>query len=259
MIRGLVHILHFFPSISPCAGFFFGRTPLIKLSPKKTWEGFVGGLLGTVIVAYVLSQLLAGHKWMICPRRDLSLGPLDCEVPEEFLPHRYTWDDVDELIPEPVVEVMHMQQQQLPSRWADRLKGISIEAMPVQLHAMVLALFASVIAPFGGFCASGFKRAFGMKDFGDTIPGHGGVTDRFDCQVIMAMFSYVYYWTYISSAELSVGDVLDTALKLRDAQQVELFCKLGNLLVGESLLPGTAMDVLAPYMRQTIGNNSCLH
>jgi phosphatidate cytidylyltransferase len=24
-------------------GFFFGRTPLIKLSPKKTWEGFVGG------------------------------------------------------------------------------------------------------------------------------------------------------------------------------------------------------------------------
>ena len=24
-------------------GFFFGRTPLIQLSPKKTWEGFIGG------------------------------------------------------------------------------------------------------------------------------------------------------------------------------------------------------------------------
>jgi CDP-diglyceride synthetase len=24
-------------------GFFFGKTPLIKLSPKKTWEGFIGG------------------------------------------------------------------------------------------------------------------------------------------------------------------------------------------------------------------------
>lgn len=58
-------------------------------------------------------------------------------------------------------------------------------------------------------------------------------------QVIMAMFSYVYYWTYINtSGELSVGDVLDTAVQLRDPQQVELFCKLGNLLVGESLLPG---------------------
>jgi CDP-diglyceride synthetase len=30
------------------AGFFFGKTPLIKLSPKKTWEGFIGGLLVTV-------------------------------------------------------------------------------------------------------------------------------------------------------------------------------------------------------------------
>jgi len=39
----------------------------------------------------------------------------------------------------------------------------------------------------GGFCASGFKRAFRMKDFGDTIPGHGGVTDRFDCQVCGAL------------------------------------------------------------------------
>lgn len=29
------------------AGFFFGRTPLIKLSPKKTWEGFLGGCVGT--------------------------------------------------------------------------------------------------------------------------------------------------------------------------------------------------------------------
>ena len=50
-------------------GFFFGRTPLIKLSPKKTWEGFIGGAVGTVILAYVLSLLLAKHKWMICPRR----------------------------------------------------------------------------------------------------------------------------------------------------------------------------------------------
>jgi phosphatidate cytidylyltransferase len=53
----------------------------------------------------------------------------------------------------------------------------------VQWHALALGLFASIIAPFGGFFASGFKRAFKIKDFGDSIPGHGGITDRMDCQV----------------------------------------------------------------------------
>lgn len=46
---------------------------------------------------------------------------------------------------------------------------------------MILSLFASLIAPFGGFFASGFKRAIKIKDFADVIPGHGGITDRMDC------------------------------------------------------------------------------
>lgn len=54
----------------------------------------------------------------------------------------------------------------------------------LQFHAVVLATFASIIAPFGGFFASGFKRGFKIKDFGDSIPGHGGMTDRMDCQVL---------------------------------------------------------------------------
>jgi phosphatidate cytidylyltransferase len=47
-----------------------------------------------------------------------------------------------------------------------------------------MACFASLVAPFGGFFASGFKRAFNIKDFGDSIPGHGGMTDRMDCQYV---------------------------------------------------------------------------
>jgi len=55
-----------------------------------------------------------------------------------------------------------------------------------------MGLFASFIAPFGGFLASGFKRAFKIKDFSSVIPGHGGFTDRFDCQLLMGAFAYVY-------------------------------------------------------------------
>lgn len=36
-------------------GFFFGRTPLIQVSPKKTWEGFIGGGVATVICGIIVS------------------------------------------------------------------------------------------------------------------------------------------------------------------------------------------------------------
>ena len=55
-------------------GFFFGRTPLIKLSPKKTWEGFIGGVIGTVAAGYVLADWMSRFKWMTCPRR-VGAGP----------------------------------------------------------------------------------------------------------------------------------------------------------------------------------------
>ena len=34
-----------------------------------------------------------------------------------------------------------------------------------QIHGFVIAIFASLIAPFGGFFASGVKRAFRIKVF----------------------------------------------------------------------------------------------
>jgi phosphatidate cytidylyltransferase len=73
----------------------------------------------------------------------------------------------------------------------------------------------------GGFFASGFKRAFKMKDFGQTIPGHGGVTDRFDCQMIMAMFAYVYYWNYVASTDHTVGEALDVSADTQSTARAE--------------------------------------
>ena len=48
-------------------GIMFGRTQLIKLSPKKTVEGFVGAWICTVIAAYALTALLIRSRYFICP------------------------------------------------------------------------------------------------------------------------------------------------------------------------------------------------
>lgn len=39
----------------------------------------------------------------------------------------------------------------------------TVRMYPFQIHSMALSTFASLIGPFGGFFASGFKRAFKIK------------------------------------------------------------------------------------------------
>ena len=48
-------------------GMTFGRTPLIKLSPKKTVEGFVGAWIFTVLSGYLFTNLLSRYSYFICP------------------------------------------------------------------------------------------------------------------------------------------------------------------------------------------------
>ena len=51
------------------SGYFFGRTKLFERhSPKKTWEGFVGGVLISAFSAYIISiyyRDLAWNQWVI--------------------------------------------------------------------------------------------------------------------------------------------------------------------------------------------------
>ncbi|XP_011895621.1 PREDICTED: phosphatidate cytidylyltransferase 1 isoform X2 [Cercocebus atys] len=145
-------------------GFFFGRTPLIKLSPKKTWEGFIGGFFSTVVFGFI--------------------------------------------------------------------ERVSL--YPFQIHSIALSTFASLIGPFGGFFASGFKRAFKIKDFANTIPGHGGIMDRFDCQYLMATFVHVYITSFIRGPNPS--KVLQQLLVLQPEQQLNIYKTLKTHLIEKGIL-----------------------
>jgi phosphatidate cytidylyltransferase len=115
-------------------GRFFGKTPFFpKVSPKKTWEGFAGGALGSV------------------------LGALGTKA--VFL-----------ALPQPSGETFQLS-------W---------------VGCVGLGLGASVLGPLGDLSESMLKRAAGVKDSGNLIPGHGGMLDRIDA--LLFITPWIYLW-----------------------------------------------------------------
>ncbi|MFA7660292.1 MAG: phosphatidate cytidylyltransferase [Anaerovoracaceae bacterium] len=105
-------------------GYFLGKHKLCpKISPKKTIEGAIGGIAGSVILCFVFGYLL------------------------------------------------------------------SEESM---IHFIFIGFFGSIVAQAGDLTASVFKRKMGIKDYGNLIPGHGGILDRFDSVLFTAPFVYYY-------------------------------------------------------------------
>ena len=54
------------------------------------------------------------------------------------------------------------------------------------IYVPVYGLLGSLGAVFGDLCFSVIKRHTGIKDYGNLIPGHGGIFDRFDSMVVVA-------------------------------------------------------------------------
>ena len=228
-------------------GFFMGRTPLIKLSPKKTWEGFIGGGISTVFMSLGLAYIMCQYPYFVCPieySTELERMTMGCEPSAVFRPQEYN-------LPQTVTtwrRILNMKQ--------------TITFYPFFIHCFFMSLFASIIGPFGGFFASGFKRAFKIKDFGDIIPGHGGIMDRFDCQFLMATFVNVYIHSFINIptpgkvkspslvslsriiSDLSFSQLLQQVFMLRPEEQLELFHSLEDSLQARGILQPPALGAV---------------
>ena len=104
------------------AGMLFGRHKLAPvISPKKTIEGAVGGVLSAMIVMLLYTLIL----------------------------------------------------------------GFGFDFYVNYAYAMIYGLAGALVGIFGDLCFSVIKRQTGIKDYGNLIPGHGGVLDRVDSMVLV--------------------------------------------------------------------------
>mmetsp|Transcript_74943 Transcript_74943/g.150677 ORF Transcript_74943/g.150677 Transcript_74943/m.150677 type:complete len:411 (-) Transcript_74943:223-1455(-) len=166
-------------SFAYLAGFFFGRKfikiPFLAISPNKTWEGFIGGGIATLVAGLYLPLLLKS-QFLTCSYLSIRNASATTCTPLTL--------------------------------FSRDLGGIT----EIQIHGLALACFASLVAPFGGFCASSIKRAYALKDFSNIIPGHGGLMDRLDCQFLMALATFVHLKTFVLKPD--PDSAIDNALQL---------------------------------------------
>lgn len=120
-------------------GLKFGKHKMAPtISPKKTWEGAIGGTCVAMIIGFTFLYLY--HY--ISP---YFHGGAVIEFFDGVAAKSYVYDSFNIII------------------------------------VMILStFFMSVCSQIGDLVASNLKRTYGIKDYSDIFPGHGGVLDRFD-------------------------------------------------------------------------------
>jgi len=204
----------------------FIQKEFISLSPNKTWEGFIGAAVLTTAFGFLFPVFLAQYTWFTCPVHDLFIWeappPLTCIVNGVFLPATYA-------LPDALAAIVAV----LPVSFVALFPGLganTVTLLPIQLHGIAYGLFASFIAPFGGFLASGIKRAYKRKDFDSIFPGHGGLMDRMDCILVMIFFTSFHFRTFIERKTPSVGQVITLLQLLTDEEKASVASTLHEMI-----------------------------
>lgn len=109
-------------------GSHFGKHKMFpRVSPKKSWEGYIGG-----VIAGALSGVLFASLWHL------------------------------------------------------RAPLITVD------KGLLLGVVIAILSPVGDLGESMLKRAVGMKDTSQLLPGHGGVMDRIDSWLWAAVIGYYF-------------------------------------------------------------------
>ena len=71
------------------------------------------------------------------------------------------------------------------------------------VHLLPLGVLVALAGQLGDLVLSAIKRDLGLKDIGTTIPGHGGLLDRFDSILLVApaAFHYIGFFNGVGKDE----------------------------------------------------------
>ena len=67
--------------------------------------------------------------------------------------------------------------------------NVAVDLGYIQLF--VFGIVAAIVAQIGDLSMSALKRRYGIKDFGKVFPGHGGMLDRFDSILAVAIVLFI--------------------------------------------------------------------